>query len=143
MRRRLAIIDTNVVVAGLLTKEAASPTARIVGAMLDAEIPYVVSVSLLAEYRQVMLRDSIRELHQLSDDQVDRFLTEIAFNAIVLEPRGSESPAPDAGDQHVWDLLMAPHATILVTGDRRLVEGAPSGASVVSPRAFAELRGWT
>lgn len=142
MRRRLAIIDTNVVVAGLLTKAEASPTARILSAMLEASIPYVVSVQLLGEYREVMMRDSVRTLHQLTDDQVDRLLTDIALNAIVVEPDESGLVAPDSGDQHVWDLLLAPPSAILVTGDQVLVKEAPSGASVVTPRAYVELMGW-
>ena len=44
--------------------------------------------------------------------------------------------APDPGDQHLGDLLSAVPNAILVTGDLRLVENAPNGASVMSPRSF-------
>ena len=37
------IIDTNVVVAGLLTANEASPVARILDGMLAAAFPFVVS----------------------------------------------------------------------------------------------------
>ena len=51
MSGRAVIADTNVVVAGLLTGNEASPVARILDGMLSATFPFVVSEALLAEYR--------------------------------------------------------------------------------------------
>lgn len=50
MTRPAVIVETNVVVAGLLTGNAASPVARILDGMLSAAFPFVVSEALLAEY---------------------------------------------------------------------------------------------
>ncbi len=81
-----AIIDTNVVVAGLLTSNAASPVARILDGMLSASFAFVISEQLLAEYRAVLVRPQLRKLHGLSLAEVDILLTEIAQHAIVLSP---------------------------------------------------------
>ena len=48
MSRPAVIVDTNVVVAGLLTGDATSPVARILDGMLAATFPFVVSEALLA-----------------------------------------------------------------------------------------------
>src|SRR5690606_2425361 len=48
------IVDTNVVVAGLLTGNDASPVARVLDGMLAGSFPFVVSEALLAEYRTVL-----------------------------------------------------------------------------------------
>ena len=53
MTQPAVIVDTNVIVAGLLTANAASPVARILDAMLAAAFPYVLSEALLDEYRGV------------------------------------------------------------------------------------------
>ena len=66
MRYSAAIIDTNVVVAGLLTGNADSPTARILDGMRKGAFPFLLSTALLAGYREVLLRRKIRALHGLS-----------------------------------------------------------------------------
>jgi len=133
-----AIVDTNVVVAGLLTSDAVSPPARILNGMISGDFPFVVSVALLAEYRQVLARDRIRARHGLSMDKIDGILTAVAANTIVREPVASDEAAPEAGDQHLWDLLAAAPGAVLVTGDKRLIENAPSGVSVLLPGAFLD-----
>ena len=137
MSRQAVVVDTNVVVAGLLTGDASSPVARILDGMLAAAFPFVLSEALLAEYRAVLVRPALRKLHGLSVTDVETLLTDIAQHAIVLAP-GVGSPAPDPGDQLLWDLLAARADLLLVTGDRALQVDAAMGARVLSPRAFAE-----
>ena len=134
-----AIIDTNVVVAGLITSDCGAPTARILDDMIRGCFPFLLSIDLLAEYRRVLLRDRMRKLHGLSAAEVDTMLVAIAANAIVREATGEKSPAPDPGDQHLWDLLAAVPGAVLVTGDAGLIRNAPIEASVVPPRTFVEL----
>ena len=56
MRGTFFIIDTNVLVAGLLTSHADASVARILDGMLGAAFPFVLSEVLLAEYRAVLMR---------------------------------------------------------------------------------------
>jgi len=135
--RPAVIVDTNVVVAGLLTGDASLPVASILDGMLAAAFPFVLSEALLAEYRAVLVRPALRKLHGLSVTEVETLLTDIAQHAIVLAP-GVGSPAPDPGDQLLWDLLAARADLLLVTGDRALQVDAAMGARVLSPRAFVE-----
>jgi len=135
--RPAVIVDTNVVVAGLLTGNAASPVARILDGMLAAAFPFVVSEALLTEYRDVLLRPALRKLHGLRIAEVETLLTDIAQHAIVLPP-GAGSPAPDPGDQLLWDLLAARADLLLITGDKALQRDATMQARVLSPQAFIE-----
>lgn len=137
MRRRPVVVDTNVVVAGLLTGDGASPVARILDGMLAAAFPFVVSEALLAEYRAVLVRPALRKLHRLTVTEVETLLTEIARHAIVLTP-GRGSTAPDPGDQLLWDLLAARIDLLLVTGDQALLRDTLMRARVVLPRAFID-----
>lgn len=137
MSRRAVVVDTNVVVAGLLTGNAASPVARILDGMLTAAFPFVVSEALLAEYRAVFVRPQIRKLHRLTVAEVDRILTDIAQRAIVLTPVAGD-PAPEPGDQLLWDLLAARADLVLVTGDKLLLRNAGIKRRVLSPRAFVD-----
>jgi putative PIN family toxin of toxin-antitoxin system len=138
MKYSAAVIDTNVVVAGLLTGSAESPTARILDGMCDAAFPFLLSTELLVEYREVLLREKIRALHGLSEQEVDLLLTVLAANAIVREPE-ARSGAPDAKDDHLWSLLQSEANTVLVTGDHALAKSPPPKSAVLAPREFVAL----
>lgn len=131
------IVDTNVVVAGLLSAQAEAPTARILDGMLAAAFAYVVSSELLAEYRDVLCRPKLRKLHGLSTEDIETVLTELALHAIVLAA-ASSSPAPDPGDQHLWGLLAARDDLVLVTGDARLLDSNDWPQRVRNPRQWLE-----
>lgn len=135
MTRRAVIVDTNVVVAGLLTSHDASPVARILDGMLVAAFPFVVSEALLAEYHTVLVRPSLRKLHGLTISEVETILTDLAQHAIVLAPVAAPT-APDPGDQLLWDLLAAKRDLVLVTGDKVLLNDAGMRGRVISSRAF-------
>ena len=137
MSRQAVIVDTHVVVAGLLTGHDTSPVARILDGMLAAAFPFVVSEALLAEYRSVLVRPGLRKLHGLTAAEVEELLTDIALHAIVVAP-GVGSPAPEAGDQLLWDLLAARPDLLLATGDNVLQRDAAMQARVLSPQAFIE-----
>ena len=131
---RLVIVDTNVLVAGLISGEPNSPTVQIVDAMLDGRLIYLLSPQLLQEYRQVLLRPKLRRLHGLDEGQIDQLLTEITANGIWRESLPeTAAPAPDPGDEHLWRLLAAEPAAVLITGDRLLLEQPPSCGSVLFP----------
>ena len=135
MTRPAVIVDTNVVVAGLLTAHEASPVARILDGMLAAAFPFVVSEALLAEYRTVLVRPNLRKLHGLTVAQVEAILTDLAQHAIVLVPVGAP-PAPDPDDQLLWELLAARADLVLITGDKLLLGDAGMRGRVISPSAF-------
>ena len=136
MSQAVVIVDTNVVVAGLLTASNSSPVARILDGMLAAALPFAVSEALLAEYHAVLVRPHLRTLHGLTTAEIETILTLLAQHAIVLRPAAAP-PAPDPGDQLLWDLLAArADLLLLVTGDKRQVRDAPMKGRVVSPAAF-------
>jgi predicted nucleic acid-binding protein len=135
--RRPVVIDTNVVVAGLLTGDASSPVARILDGMLAASFPFVVSEALLAEYRAVLVRPELRRQHGLTATDVDALLTAMARHTIVLPP-GAGPPAPDRGDQLLWDLLAARPDLLLVAGEETLQDDRGLRARILSPRAFVD-----
>ena len=127
-----AIIDTNIVVAGLLTQRADAPVARILDGMLAARFPFALSEALLAEYRAVVLRPKLRARHGLEAGDIDVILTELAPAA--------GPPAPDPGDQFLWNLLAAHPGLILVTGDKRLLADPAMQPRLRTAERFLEGR---
>lgn len=139
MTSRIAVIDTNVVIAGLLTRRSDSPVARVLDGMLTRSFAFAVSEELLAEYAAVIERPQIRERHRLSTDETLHLLVTLARHAIVLRPVAG-SAAPDPSDQFLWNLLNARADLVLVTGDRLLLEAPSPRARVLSPSAFLAAR---
>lgn len=133
-----AIIDTNVLVSGMLTTEDESPTSRILDGMLVRQFDFLLSSELIAEYRAVLLRPKVRKLHGLSAEEIDQVLTEIAANAVMRDPREPRAQPPDKGDRHLWALLSTARTAVLVTGDRRLVKSAHFAGRIMTPREFID-----
>ena len=131
------VVDTNVVVSGLISGASNTPPARILDAMLDGRVIYLMSGDLLDEYSNVLRRPRLVRLHRRTDEQLDRLLADLVANAIWRDP-AEGGDAPDPHDGHLWALLSCHPRGLLVTGDRLLVENPPSGASVISPRRFAD-----
>ena len=134
----VAAVDTNVVAAAaLMASRPDSPVARVLDGMLAARFPFVLSEALLAEYRVVLARPKLRGLHGLRVEELESLLVEIVRHAIVLEPV-SAPPAPDPGDQMLWNLLAVRLDLVLVSGDRALQLDEGMSGRVLSPAQFFE-----
>lgn len=131
MKSGLWVVDTNVVVAGLLSADG--PPAQILDAMLAGRMRFLLSVELLSEYRTVLLRKTIRKRHSLSPQDVDFILEALATHAAVADIRTRQETAPDPGDNHLWQLLAARPEAGLITGDKLLLAHPPSKTRILTP----------
>lgn len=127
---RPAVIDTNVVVAGLITRTPSSPTRFILDSMLRARFAFVLSPDLLQEYMRVLARPRISAIHRLAPRQLDVILTELVASAIIRHP----PHAPTRSEEHIRRLVKTRPIPLLVTGDAVLVETVTPS---VRPAEFA------
>jgi uncharacterized protein len=131
------IVDTNVVIAGLLTARSDSPVAGVLDGMLAAAFPFALSEALLAEYRTVLRRPSLRKGHGLTLNELDIILVELAQRGIMIAPVPAP-PAPDTGDQHLWELLAAREDLLLVAGDQQLQRDRAMAPRILTPTTFVK-----
>ena len=106
---------------------------------IAGDFPFYLSIDLLAEYRQVLLRQKIQLLHGLSDENSDRLLEVIVANGILREPTPARQESPDPDDQFLWSLLEFQPRALLVTGDKALLEDSRKTNSVISPSSYLQL----
>lgn len=133
---RPRIVDANVLVAGVISRDREAPPATLLDLMLRGGFPFLLSIDLLAEYRTVLLRPALVARHGWSAERVDRLLAALAFHGIVREPGAVDAAdVPDPGDAHLFALLAADERALLVTGDRRLLEAPAWRGRVISPSA--------
>lgn len=135
--RQVFVVDTNVIVFGLIGTDPNSPAVRILDAMLNGGLLYLMSSALLAEYSAVLRRPRIARWHGRTGDELDRLLTELTANAVWRRP-STDPPAPDSGENHLWALLSNWPYCRLVTGDRLLLEDPPDTAAVLTPRQLVD-----
>ena len=74
MTRAVFVVDTNVVVSGVIVGDPASPPARVLDAMLDGRLLYLMSGALFAEYSEVLRRAAIARLHRRTLDLGDALI---------------------------------------------------------------------
>ncbi|MBW1702213.1 MAG: putative toxin-antitoxin system toxin component, PIN family [Deltaproteobacteria bacterium] len=139
MNLPLVVVDTNVLISGLITHQPQSPTCLILDWMLEGRLRFVLSIELLSEYRRVLLRPGIRKFHKLRETEVDIILNDIAFHGILREAPLPVEHAPDRGDDHLWALMAAQAGTVLITGDKALLKNPPDFAGVISPLVFVRM----
>ncbi len=134
----VCVVDTNVVVSGLISSDKDSPTVFILDAMLGGDLVYLLSQELLNEYSTVLRRAKLMRLHGLSGDDIDRLLTHLVANAMWRDP-AVPGDAPDSADGHLLALLATFPKAVLITGDQLLIKEPPSPGSVMSPRRLRSL----
>jgi len=137
VNKRIFVVDTNILVAGLITANPESPTVKLLNVMLAGGLFYLLSPELLLEYRNVLLRPKLSQLHKLDKSAIDELLTEITVNSIWREslPDIKNIP-PDPQDTHLWSLLESEPGAILITGDELLIKNPPPQNAVIPPRGW-------
>lgn len=126
-----AVIDTNVVFAGLYSSEGAS--FKILSAIESGRLTPVLSVTLFFEYEHV-IRRNMASL-QLSDQDVDDFLDGICARAAPQKVHYLWRPQlPDPKDDHLVELsLAAGKATIITYNMRHFEKARTFGIRVAKP----------
>jgi predicted nucleic acid-binding protein len=128
------VIDTNVVVYGLLTP--GGPSARVLDAVLEGRIRMVYDARILAEYRDVLRRPRFR----LKPGAIDSFLGGVRGQMLVA-PVPIPAIGPDPDDLiFVEAALAAPDRTIVTGNLADYPAGVLQGARVITPtQAVGEL----
>ncbi|MGH7134434.1 MAG: putative toxin-antitoxin system toxin component, PIN family [Pirellulales bacterium] len=135
-----AIIDTNALVAGLITNNPRSASAALIDALLAGRFTHFASKESLAEAKDVLRILGGRDYHPFTEEQIDRFCLGLELNSSVLQPTVAISPAipRDRTDAKWLALAMQSDADYLVTNDRRhLLRLRRIGRTqIVTPAAF-------
>jgi len=145
---RLFVVDTDVVVSGVLSFGRASTTSLVLAAMLDGRVPFVITANLLAEYRLVLLRPIVAERHACASADIDRLLAELTMAAYLRQPPHGDAPDVDdpppaspPGDEHVIRLLAHEPRAALVSGDQALLDAVRGWREALTPAELAGLLG--
>ena len=133
-----AVIDTNVIVAALLTKNRDSATLRVVNAVLDGTIIPLYHQEILAEYNEVLhrpkfhLRESTIQLvlNAVTQYGVEVFpqpsgeifvdMDDLIFYEVALEKRDDDAYLVTGNQQHypLKDFIVTPAEMLNIIHER-------------------------
>ena len=130
------VVDTNVIVASLLTRNHDSATARVMDAVYSRRIIPLVNAAILAEYSDVLFRPHLK-LDSSKCEFIVSLMTDIGLH---LDPVQSSVTLPDEADRVFYEVALAGPAgdTKLVTGNLRHYPVEPI---VVTPAQFCDIVG--
>ena len=133
---KLAVIDTNVIVAAQLTKHDDSATRQVIKAVFDGIVTPVMTNAILAEYTDVMSRPKFR----IDPEAVSAVVGYFRRHGRFVTPTTYSAPLPDEKDRMFFEAALA-----LFDDDAKLVTGNakhfPPAPFVISPAEFAALLG--
>ena len=127
------VIDTNVLVSALLSKQADSATVKVIGMLLEGKLITIATEGILREYGEVLRRRKFG----FPEDVVAVLMEEIRRTAVIIEPEATDEELPDEKDRPFYDAMMAESDAVLITGNLRHF---PSNERIMSARTFIESR---
>ncbi len=134
------VVDTRVVVSGLLSRQGAP--FRLLSAIGKGAFEIALSVPLVLEYEDALERAPLTPLGRGAVDNLLNYLCKVAHHQEIFylwRPR-----LPDPKDDAVLELAVAAHAEAIVTDKpRAFAEAKKFGVTVLEPAPFLARTGVT
>lgn len=126
------VVDTNVFVSSFITKNAESPTKKVVQMILDREITPLYDEDILAEYNEVLKRSKFH----VPSLEVDFIINFIKSYGISASRTPFPEQMPDESDRVFYEITLSVEDSFLVTGN---LKHYPKKPQVVTPAEFLLL----
>lgn len=127
------VIDTNVLVSGLLTPFG--PPGVIVGMVAVGRLRPCYDARILAEYNEVLRRPAF----PFADEEVAALMAQIRAGGELATAEPLPSPLPHPDDRPFLEVAVSAMAEYLVTGNvKHFPRDRRSGVRVVTPRELLE-----
>jgi len=133
-----AIIDTNVLVSGLISPSG--PPSKIIDAILRGDIIPVMSPATFAELEDVLHRPQLQRYFRRAKLTPFQLLSQLHTVAEIAAPKKASSRIRDEKDRAFIELAATrPPVDFLVTGDKDFDQATYEDVTVISASLFAEL----
>lgn len=112
-----AVIDTNVIIAALLSKKSDTATVKIIEAIIDGKIVPLLHEDILAEYENVLYRDKFR----FQPATIQKILRAFKIYGSKVTPQETDELFTDSDDKIFYEVALAKQTdgAYLVTGNQR------------------------
>ena len=129
-----AVIDTNVLVSSLITRNMKSPVVRVIELIIDGDVIPVYSDDTMKEYSEVLHRKKFKS----AGENIDILLNVFKTYGIKGIPTKIEEEFNDPKDLPFYEVTMdmQDEGAYLVTGNQKHF---PLKPFIVTPRQFIEI----
>ena len=112
-----AVVDTNVIVSALITKNPQSPPNLVLREMLDGKIIPLYHDDIIEEYREVLSRTKFH----LKEETIQKVINSIISNGIEVNPTPTGEILIDMDDLVFYEVAMEKRDddAYLVTGNQK------------------------
>lgn len=133
--KKYVVVDTNVLVSALITRNESSPTVKILRYISENKITPVYSEEIIKEYNEVLHRAKFK----LPDEIIVRLLNDIVSNGFevknVIEVK-EEMPDPKDIVFYAVTLSASDKESVLVTGNEKHF---PSKPFILTPLELVQI----
>lgn len=129
-----SVIDTNVIVSALISKNSNSPPVKVVAEALNGKIIPLYRKNIIDEYIEVLKRPKFH----LEEKTVDIMVNSIIYNGLEVLPVSTGAILPDQDDLIFYEVAMAERKnnSYLVTGN---LKHFPDENFIVSPAEMVDI----
>jgi putative PIN family toxin of toxin-antitoxin system len=128
----LAVIDTNILVSYLLTKNRDSSVVKIIELVKEGIIVPLIQKDIIEEYNTVLRRRKFNISEQTVCDLVG-FITDMG---IMCDRKESNETFPDQDDIVFYEVSMSVDGSYLITGN---LKHFPTNGHVVTPAEMLQI----
>ena len=128
-----AVIDTNVIVSALISKNPESSPLLVLAHVYSGTITPVFNADILQEYREVLSRKKFH-LHPLDIEDALQVIQDYGLNVERTEVK--DEVFPDPNDIVFYEVKMSKEDAYLVTGN---IKHFPKKPVVVTPREMVKI----
>ena len=127
-----AVIDTNVLVSALITKNPEAATATVVRLLLDNGFVLLYDADIIAEYEDVLHRSKFPILPEVAD----ALISYIVEHGVEASRVNFDESMPDEDDRVFYEVTLSKEDSFLVTGN---LKHYPTSPRVINPADFVNL----
>lgn len=130
----IVVVDTNVLVAGLLSPFG--PPGEIVRMIASGSLTVAYDARIMAEYVEVLRRPKF----SFSREHVEAFLDQLKVTGTVAAGDPLPAPLPDPNDEPFLEVALGGGVRCLITGNvKHFPPGARQGAQILTPGEFLDF----
>ncbi|MBR0045910.1 MAG: putative toxin-antitoxin system toxin component, PIN family [Bacteroidaceae bacterium] len=127
-----AVIDTNVLVSALITKNPDAVTAKVVRRLLDDGFVPMYDADIIDEYNEVLHRAKLKILPEVAD----ALISHIIEHGVEASRVNYTEVMPDEDDRVFYEISLSNEDSFLVTGN---LKHYPISPRVITPAQFIAL----
>ena len=127
-----AVIDTNVIVSALITKNSEAATIHVIKAVLNGQVVPVYNKAIIREYEEVLKRKKFHSDESVVDSMISYFMAV----GVEEEQIHTDLAFPDEADRVFYEVSLSNDDAYLVTGN---LKHYPRSIMVLTPSEFIKL----